>query len=629
MTLSTQTPDHSILGMWFASDALPAANPALMLGLVLLAALVGAHAARVFRLPRVVGYLAAGLALKQLLLVWSGRVAGAAPDPVEVGIRPLEGITDLAMGLVLFFVGEAFERSHLRRVGRSSLRLGLAESGCTFLLVSLACLVTAVLATSLQWNECLPLAVLLGAIAVATAPAATLLVLQEYEAKGPLSETMITMVGINNIIAVVLFHAAFELLDTFGILTTSLDSSRFLILDLTLTAFGSLFLGVALGLLISVFHAKLPGRETLLLFLASVLIMSAGRDWLHAVLGLSFNSLLASIVAGAVFFNVAAHPERLANALHTIAGPIYAAFFVLAGVSLHLGDLGEIGLIGVTYLAARSLGKVMGGRLGTHWAAATTPITPMVGLGMLAQAGVAIALAEFTVDVWGSASADGGFVPHHLAMKMQTIVLGCVVVFELAGPVLTKSLVVRAGEVKAVTLIPRRTAAAESAAPWSEVASAFLRLFRSHAGRRPPAAGEGYCVRDVMRSNVRCLHGDASLNDVLTFIARSRFNHFPVVDADNRCIGVIHFADVRTLAYSPALGRLLTAADMADPTTPVVTPETPLASLVAHFEDRDVGSIPVVAALDTQRIVGIVEQRDVLHVLHETQATPPLTTNDP
>ncbi|MHC4094146.1 MAG: CBS domain-containing protein, partial [Planctomycetota bacterium] len=179
-----------------------------------------------------------------------------------------------------------------------------------------------------------------------------------------------------------------------------------------------------------------------------------------------------------------------------------------------------------------------------------------------------------------------------LGRRFATIVLGSVVVFELVGPLLVKRCVLQGGEVKAITLLRR-------AGPATEGASVF-RL-------------------TIMRSNVQFIPASASLDEVLHFIERSTYSHFPVVDEQGDFAGVIHFSDIREVIYDPALSELVTAVDLADQDSAAVPRDLPLEELLEAFTNQNVGVLPVAEQPGGKRIVGIVEQRDLLRALHLSQ----------
>ncbi len=581
-----------------------------LLGLMLLAGLMGAYVARLLRVPRVLGFIAAGLGLKAALVWYAGARIGPeeAVHAAETAALALRPVTHLALGMILFTIGGVFEARHVRGVVAQAWRISLCEVGLTALLVLTGSATAAFVVLALPVSQISALALLLAAAAIATAPAATLLVLQEYQAKGPMTDTTLTLVGFNNILSIVLFHTVFVVLAAAGVITSSKVGERTVWLDLLMTTGGSVVLGCLVGIVISLLHAKLAVSETLLVFLALMIGLGAGRDWLADPerLNLSYSFLLTCLAAGATFANVAIDPERLGELLATIGVPIYAAFFVLAGYNLHLEQLLSLGWVGGAYAVFRVVGKVMGGRLGARWVAHPENIHTTIGLGLLCQAGVAIGLAEFLRDHWDSP----------LAGQFYTIILGSVALFELVGPLALKRMARISGEVKAITLLRRRgPVRAEGLSATRLVADSALRLVR-HGHRRARTTGQPLRVKDIMRSNVRFLRPEADLDEVLHFVETSRLNHFPVVSSDNQLTGVIDYADVRDIIYDPLLGRLVTALDLANPDSPTVSGDAALAELLELFRSKDLGCVPVVEGAGSRKVVGLVEQRDLLRALH-------------
>ncbi|MCP4591431.1 MAG: CBS domain-containing protein [bacterium] len=588
-------------------------RPGLLFGFMLVAAVLGAYAARRARLPRVVGYLAAGIALKVILM----RLLDPGHNPESADVwqaaeQTLRPIKDLALGLILFSIGGVFETRHLRSVGMRLLRISLAEVIASCLLVFFGC-ATVLMLTTQEFGaaEYLPLAALLGAAGIATAPAATLFVLGEYDAKGPMTDTILSLTGLNNIVCIALFYVLFLVLSHTGAISTDLGAHRSLWLLVLTTLGGSVMLGLVLGALISIVHSKLPAVETMLIFFALFVVLGNGEVWLLEHRGVSYNFLLTSLVIGAVFSNVALAPEKLESSLRLMGGPIFAGFFVMAGYGLHIGDLAELGPVGVAYIGFRLLGKWLGCRLGTRWADASDQVRPYVGLGLLCQAAVVIGLADYVRHYW----------MHPLADQFATVVLGSVVVFELIGPLLVKWVVVRTGEVKAVSMMVRRTPVAVEGASITRLTLNSLLRTLGIAGGSTSSSSKPLQVKHILRSNVQLLHAGATMTEVLHFVESSRYNHFPVVDEENQLLGVIHFADLRTIIYDPGLRDLLTAVDMADPDSRVVTLDTPLEDLLNIFREEDtLGSLPVVAGEGSRHLLGTVEQRDLLRALHLTRA---------
>ena len=583
-----------------------AISPALFLGLVLLAAIIGGHAAHFFHIPRVIGFLLAGVIL-QTALTWlcdpeNGVLARRSLDEAA---DLAETIKQVALGLILFMIGGVFERSRLRASGARVLRISGFEIGATFLLVCTGCWIGAVvMQPQYGAGTNFIFALLLAIAALATAPAATMFVLQEYQAKGPITETTLGLTGINNIVCIVLFYTTFLVLASVGAIETTADLARHMWSSLAAATVGSIVLGVLGGTLLSIVHSRLPIAETLLVFLAVFVSLGAGEALLLNHLGMSYNSLLTALVIGGIFANLARDVQKLEAALHTLGAPLFACFFVLAGYALHIGDLARMGWIGLAYVVCRSAGKVIGCNIGVRVAGGPQRTEGQLGAGLLCQAAVVIGLASFVQQNWDS----------ELGRQFATIVLGSIVAFELVGPLLVKRRVVRAGEVKAATLLRREGAAGEGVS----ITAVILRSLRTLL-RRPARLGPGQApdltVQHIMRTNVELIPASATFDEVLYFVERSRFSHFPVVHDDGTLFGMVHFSDLHDLIYDPAMADLVTALDIADPESAVVPMDLPLSDLLNVFTSHHVGVLTVVESQGSRHIVGLVEQRDLLRTL--------------
>ncbi len=605
----------------FASALL---EPGVACALVLVAAIVGGLGARLLRFPRVVGYLVAGLVLRALVTsATSADSENEDPATAVAGLGlMLRGFKTLALGLILFTMGGVFEAGHLKSVGARVWKISAAELAGVFLLVAVGCAVAGVLGGVGGTKQAIAFGVLLGCVGLATAPAATMLVLREYDAKGPVGDTIMTLTALNNTVSIVLFHSIFLLLGAAGVIDSVYAGQRLLWLDLLLTTLGSVALGAVLGFALSIFYSKMSRPEFLLILLAVLLALGEGAAYLSESLHLSFNFLLTCLFCGAVFANITIDQELLHESLRTLGGPIFAAFFVLAGYDLHILDLAALGWVGAVYITARLAGKFLGSYVGSRWAGGAGEIHAFLGLGMLCQAGVAIGLADFLTGAWGSRTPEG-YVADPFAQIFKTIILGSVVIFELVGPMALKSVIVKSGEVKAISLLRRRRAVvAEGDSILKLTAEAMLRtigLERSGAAASKPDAT--LQTRHIMRSNIKLLRASANLDEVLHFVETSRFNHFPVVDEAGQYVGMVHFADLREIIYDPNVRELVTAADLSDAASPTVRADLPLQELLEVFHKTDFGSLAVVEAADTGRVVGLVEQRDLLRALHaETKA---------
>jgi Kef-type K+ transport system membrane component KefB/CBS domain-containing protein len=588
-------------------------GPGLLFGLMLLAAIVGGHAAKSVHVPRVIGYVLGGLALRWMLVALLPAVGSedAIEPRLDEAAAPLRAVKDLALGLILFSIGQAFRQEYLRTDGVRALRISATEIGWVVASLLVGCLTVGLVSgiAADRWDVVV-LGILLALAGIETAPAATFMVLQEYGAKGPMTDLILTLTALNNVACIVLFHGAFLGLCALEMIHSGSGVGDHLWLGLSLTIAGSVAVGVIFGAALSIVHVKLPLSESLLIFLAAFIVLGQGEKWLLAHNdGLSFNFLLVSIVIGAVFANVAVDSQKLEGALRTVGQPLFAAFFVMAGFELHLQDLRGIGWIGGAYLIARAIGKIIGCRMGARGSGLKLRAMDRLGPAMLCQAAIAIGLASFVQTNWN----------HPLAKTFGTVLLGSIVVFELLGPLFIKRCVVSAGEVKAITLIRSPTDAGKKSAVALTVES-LMGLVGLGPGRRSGRAREELKVRHIMRRSAQLLHAGDNFDEVLHFIERSRHNAFPVAGEDGSFVGSIKLADVRELIYDPAFRDLVTAIDLADVSAPIVAMDMPLEELLALFHREHVGVLPVCESETSRRIVGIVEERDLLAALHRSMA---------
>jgi Kef-type K+ transport system membrane component KefB len=594
----------------------------LLFGLLLLASIVCSLGAKRIHVPKVVGYLLAGVVVK-LLVQWYLRAQDPQLDAEHLAnslIKPLRPVNDLALGLILFTLGTVFETAHIKSVAGRILKIHVGEVGATFLGVFVGCSVLSYLALDTGITLSVTAGLLLGTIAMETAPAATLLVLQEYDAKGPTSDTILSLVGLNNIVCIVHFHVIFLILVTVKVIHAPyIDQGRSLAMDLLLTTVGSAVFGLTIGILFSVLQSKLTLPEMLAFFLAVLIGLGEGCEYFGQHFHLSFNFLLTTLFMGIAFCNLAIDSEKLFASIRSLGLPIFATFFAIAGFELHLGELRHLGVVGIGYVVFRTLGKYWGTRWGlwrsrSREDSISQQAPAAMGAGMWCHAGVAIGLITFLKSQWGTIT-DGVFVPHPLASTIATIVLGSVVIFEIIGPLATKWTAVRAGEVTVLSLLGRGPGAAPGYSGARLIMASLARLIRYRSQFNNRSTGQ-LQVKHIMRTNVKLLPASATFDEVLHFIERSRFNSFPVVDDEGSLLGIVRLADIRDIMYDPTTLGLITAFDLADPSLPRAFVEQSVDDLLSNFGDSDIGAIPVTQSADSRTVVGIIEQRDVLRALH-------------
>lgn len=385
------------------------------LGLILLLALLAGHLVRFIRVPEVTGYILAGVALGPSLLGWLS----------EENLLAMGVFSEVALGLILFSVGSVFEFSLFRRIGRQVLWLTLAEST-----LAAAVVTTGMLYFGQPWQ----VALLLGAIAIATAPASTLMVIRESDSAGPLTDTLLGIVAVNNLLCITAYSlvaAAIELLTPAGGASSFLETfyrSGFLLLWQLV---GSVALGFLVGLLLAGWSSQVTEGGEVLILLAGAILLCVGLSHL-----LDLSPLVASLAVGATMVNLAERSRHVFDALSATDPPFYAIFFVIAGAELDARLVPAMGALGVVYVLGRAGGKFAGARLAARRLGLSAEVQSYLGFALLAQAGLAVGL---TLAVNGRFS---GFAP-----VVSTVVLASVAIYEMIGPVSTRFALTRAGEV--------------------------------------------------------------------------------------------------------------------------------------------------------------------------------------
>jgi len=557
------------------------------LGAIFLGALVGGRLAFFARIPRVTGYLLAGLVLGPSFARLTGFPELIAPE----ALPDLRLFADIALALILVNIGGQFQAANLRRWRHRMLLFSLGESGVSFLLVGIATaavnqfLLQKTVAGLSLWQTSLTFGLFLGIIGIATAPAATLMVIREYESEGPVTQTVLTLVGLNNLVSVLGFAV---LLHFLVIPEESLS-------DLSFRMVGPLAIGGAIGFGLSVWAQRLElSSERKILLLGGVIATTGLCRSLH------LDVMIANLALGIVLANSSPRWKLLLEALREFDYPLYVAFFVIAGANLHLETLSHIGVLGVAYVTARTVGKLLGSWIGARMGDFGDQMRRYVGLTLMAQAGVAIGLVGTLASQW----PEGG----HL---LETVVLGAVVVFELVGPLAVRRGLVRSGEVPLLSLLKKR-APQGAVEGLHSVVHHFASGLGLPAGHKVKDPGD-ILVKHVMRRNVETVAIDTPFNELLRLISHSRYDRFPVVDREGKFAGMINYTEIRNMVFEPSLAQLVVASDLVSPKHYALFPDQTLREAMKSLQlHRDISYFPVIDPDQPDRLFGMLSQNDVL-----------------
>ncbi len=380
------------------------------LALILFSGLIFGRIVKLIKLPNVTGYLIAGL----LIGPYCFKLV-----PIDM-ITGLDLISEIALAFIAFSIGSEFKLSYLKRVGLTPIIIAIFEG------LTAAVLVFAAL---FLFGFDAKIALLLGAIASATAPAATIMVVKQYKAKGPVTETLLSVVALDDAVALIAFGFAMA---TVSAMEHPGEAS---VVMSVVTPFweiiGSILLGFVLGVLFTIplrFFKKDSNR----------LIITTGFIFLGSAIAtmLGLSSLLLCMCMSAMLVNVSKSGGSLLKLTDNVTPPIFLMFFVVSGMELDVSILPQVGLIGIIYVLVRVIGKVAGASIGAAIMKAPAAVKKYLGFSLMPQAGVAIGLSLI------ASNKLPGF-----GQKIRAVVLCATLIYELTGPVITKISLKKAREI--------------------------------------------------------------------------------------------------------------------------------------------------------------------------------------
>ena len=385
-------------------------NTFLNLALMIFAGMAMGRLVKKIKLPNVTGYLLAGLLLGPSVL---GVLS-------EGFLSDASLISDAALGFIAFSIGNEFKISYFKRVGATPIVIATLESLFAVVFVAVALIAAGFEA---------PFALVLSAIAAATAPAATIMVIKQYRAKGPVTETLLSVVALDDATALIMYSIAIAIAQAMG---GKAVSAKEVALPALIEIFGALIVGALAGFIFLLplkFFKKDGNRMSLIV------------GFIFAGLGLSklcgFSSLLFCMAMGAIVANFSPDINKLMDLSDKITPPIFLLFFVASGADLKLSVLPTVGVAGVIYVVVRVIGKMFGASLGAIVCKADRNIKKYLGPALIPQAGVAIGLSLVAGEAFPA-----------YASQIRAIILCGTLIYELIGPAVSKASLKKAGEIK-------------------------------------------------------------------------------------------------------------------------------------------------------------------------------------
>lgn len=382
-------------------------------------------------LPAVTAYLVAGLLMWPFFL-GALNVPGLGFNSLEQ-VDGLNILTQCALGFIAFAMGNEFRLSQLRSIGTQAITIGVLQAVITTVVVDLI-----LLGVHFLFPEMLsiPAAITLGAIASATAPAATLMVVRQYKAHGPLTKLLMLVVAIDDAVGLLLFSVSFGIATT---LSSGVVNMISMVVEPMIEIVLSIILGGVMGWLLNFVEQFFHSRSKRMTISVAFVLLTVGLSMLDFQIGpvhCGFSLLLVCMMTGTVFCNICTTSEELMDRVDSWTVPLNILFFVLSGAELDLNVLANpvVLIVGVIYILSRSAGKCLGSNLSCRLTKCSRTITKHLGITLLPQAGVALGMALTAASL-----SDGAVV--------RNVVLFAVLVYELVGPSLTKQSLMKAGEI--------------------------------------------------------------------------------------------------------------------------------------------------------------------------------------
>jgi Kef-type K+ transport system membrane component KefB len=402
--------------------------------------------AKLVKLPAVTAYLVAGILIGPYCLGSLG-IEGLGFTSME-NIKTYSLLSETALGFIAFLIGNEFRLSQLKKTGKQATVVGIVQAVFTTIIVDAALIgLHFIIPDKLP----LPSAIILGAVASATAPAATLMVVKQYKAKGPVTDILLPIVALDDAVGLVLFAVSFGVARALMAGEVSLIS---IILEPVLEVILSLGLGALMGFLFNYFERFFHSRSKRLSMSVTFVFLTVAFSMLKFEIGgihIGFSSLLVCMMLGTVFCNICDFSEELMDRIDRWTTPLFILFFVISGSELELSVFSDVMavLIGIVYIIFRCFGKYFGARFSSQAVKCDNNIIKYLGITLFPQAGVALGMA-LKAETLGT---EGAIVAN--------ITLFSVLIYELVGPFLTKVSLTKAGEIK-----PEGKTSARKAVDW-------------------------------------------------------------------------------------------------------------------------------------------------------------------
>jgi len=526
-------------------------NLLLLLGIAVFFGTVGARLFQKLHIPQVVGYIVIGLVL-------GGSVLKLIDIKTVMSLSPLNMF---ALGIIGFMIGRELELEIFKRYGKQFIIILISEGVFAFIAVGiLTCLVAYLFMHDL--NRSMAMGVVLGAIASATAPAATVDVLWEYKTRGILTRTILAIVALDDGLALLIYGFAGSLA---AVLLGSGRSNWIMNFLMPFwEIFGAIGLGIGIGLILVFIAKRIEESEKVLAFALSSIMLGVGLSVVLRV-----ESILTAMALGATLVNFL--PRRSKDVFEIVgqfSPPIYVLFFVLVGARLKITDVPLwIIVLAVVYVFGRSLGKISGSWFGAYISKSPAQVRKYLGLCLFSQAGVAIGLSILASERFGGSIGE----------TIILVVTSTTFLVQIIGPPLVKLGVKKAGEIG-----------------MNITEEDLIKTYK---------------VSDVMNKEHVVIREHTQLSGIIKIFGQTKSFYYPMLDKDNNVTGAMTIDSIRNTFANQELHDWLLAIDLAEPVVAKVTPETPLSEAFETAKHFDIEHLTVVSSSKENKFVGVLDCR--------------------
>lgn len=415
----------------------------LSISVAMFAGLMMSRVVKPLKLPAVTGYLIAGLLIGPFVLGALGMDGLGFTSLKKV--EGLKIISEVALGFIAFDIGNEFRLSQLKAIGKKATVIAVIQALSATVLVDGAILILHLLMPD---KITVPVALTLGAVATATAPAATLMVVNQYKAKGPLVDILLPIVALDDAVGLIVFAVSFGIAKSLssGVAISIIS----VLINPMLEVVGSFALGTILGLIYTFVEKFFHSRSKRLSVAITFVILAVALSKLEmrfpgSELEIGFSPLLVCMMLATIFCNICPSSEELMAKTERWTAPLFILFFVLSGAELDLSVFksGAVVLVGVVYIIFRSAGKILGATFSSKLMKCEPTVQKYLGITLLPQAGVALGMS---IQVAAELGQEGAII--------RSIILFSVLIYELVGPLLTKIALTKAGEISPKELNP-------------------------------------------------------------------------------------------------------------------------------------------------------------------------------